>query len=118
MPGMGGPPPGAQPGGTGSATNPRPMQGSAAQSLTLVHTAIQMLQRALTGIPMGSDLHTSLLRAIQDLSRRTNMQQGDSAAQLQALAQMGKGIQQNPQAQALQRMAGAQGQGPGTPPAM
>ena len=125
-PGGGGAPP-PRPGGTGAVTNPRPMQGNAAQSLTLVHTALDALQRSLLGIPMGSELHTAILRCIQELSKKTNMDQGDKSSQLQQLAQMGKGLATNPQAAALNRMApggpggappppGPPGAGGGNPP--
>lgn len=78
--------------------------GNAAQAMALVHTAIDALQRALPGLPMGSELHTAVLRTVTELSRRTNNEQGDKGSQLQALAQMGHGLQANPQQQALQRM--------------
>jgi hypothetical protein len=118
-PAMGHPPQPQQPGGTGAVTAPRPQMGNQAQSLTLVHTALDALQRALVGIPMGSDLHTAILRCIQELSKKTNMEGGDKASQMQALAQMGRGLQQNPQQAALQRLQPPPGQpGPATPPAM
>jgi hypothetical protein len=112
-PGMGGPP--KQPGGTGAATVPRPQMGNAASSLTLVHTALEALQKALPGLPMGSELHTAVLRTVTDLSKRLGNEPGDKASQVQQLAQMGRGLQANPQAAALQRL---QGGGAPQPPAM
>jgi hypothetical protein len=85
-------------------TVPRPQMGNAAQALTLVHTAIDALQRALPGLPMGSELHTAVLRTVTELSRRTSNEGGDKGSQLQALSQMGRGLQQQPQQAALQRM--------------
>lgn len=106
---------GAPMGGTGAATAPRPMMGNAAQSLTLVHTALEALQKSLVGLPMGSEIHTAVLKSITDLSKRLDNQQGDKSSQLQALAAMSREVQSNPQAAAMQRM---QGGGQPQPPAM
>lgn len=91
------------------------MQGNAQQALTLVHTALEALQKALVGLPMGSELHTAVLKCVTNLAKNMNNSGGDKAAQIQALAQMGRGIQQNPQAEAMQRMGQPQ---PNQPPAM
>ena len=102
-------------GGTGPVTAPRPMMGSGAQSMTLVHTGLEALQKALVGIPMGSELHTAVLKAITDISRRMEGGGGDHAAQTQALAGMARENQSNPQAAVMQRMfpqAGGEQQAP------
>lgn len=114
-PGAGGPPKPAQPGGTGAATVPRQQMGNAASSLSLVHTGLEALQKALTGLPMGSEVHSAVLKAIMDISKRLESGGSDQASQMQALAQMGRGIQQNPQAAALQRMQPAPNAPPATP---
>jgi hypothetical protein len=105
-------------GGTGAVTQPRPMMGSGAQALTLVHTAMEALQKSLVGLPMGSELHTAVLKAITDISRRMDVGGGgDHAAQTQALAAMSRDIQSNPQAAVMQRMF-PQGGGAEQPPQM
>lgn len=91
-------------GGTGAATAPRPQMGNAAQSLTLVHTALEALQKSLIGLPMGSEIHTAVLKSITDLSKRLDNSQGDASSQIQALAAIGRNIQSNPQAAAMQKM--------------
>jgi hypothetical protein len=105
-------------GGTGAVTAPRPMMGTGAQSLTLVHTALEALQKSLVGLPMGSELHTAVLKAVTDISKRMNNESGDHSAQVQALAAMGRDAQTNPQAAAMQKMfpqPGAQPQPPAMP---
>lgn len=91
-------------GGTGAVTAPRPMMGAGQQGLTLVRTGIEALQKALQGLPMGSELHTAVLKAITDLTRRMGEGQQDHAAQIQALTGMARDTTQNPQAALMQRM--------------
>lgn len=91
-------------GGTGAATQMRPQMGAGAQGLTLVRTGVEALQKALVGIPMGSELHTAVLKAITDISRRMESGGGDKAGQTQALAAMARDNQSNPQAAVMQRM--------------
>lgn len=114
-PGM--PSPQMQPpqGGTGAVSSPRPMQGNAQQALTLIHTALEALQKSLVGLPMGSELHTTVLGCVTKLSKNMNNSGGDKAAQIQALAQMGRGMQQNPQADIMARMGQGQPQAPAMP---
>ena len=75
-PGMGGggAPPGSPPIGTGPATAPGPQAGSAAQGMSQVKLAVEMLQKSLVGIPMGSPLHNDVMKAISSLSK--NIAQG------------------------------------------
>jgi len=105
-------------GGTGQATTMRPMLGAGAQAMSMVRVAIEALQKALQGLPMGSELHTAVLKSITDLSRR--MEGGtDHAAQIQALAGLQRAAQGNPQAQAMQQQMMQHGGGaPGAAPQM
>jgi hypothetical protein len=104
-------------GGTGAASAPRPQMGNGAAALTLIHTAVEALQKSLVGLPMGTELHTKVLKAIVDLSKGMDNGGGDSASQIQALAAMGRDIQSNPQAAIMQKMfpQGAQNQPPAMP---
>lgn len=97
-------------------TAPKPMMGAGAQGLQLVHLAVEALTKALQGIPMGSELHTAVLKSITDLSRRMESGSGDQAAKMQSLMAMAREQQQNPQAAAMQRMS--QGGGQPQPPTM
>lgn len=113
-------PGGAPPaGGTGAVTTPRPMMGTGAQSLTLVHTGLEAFQKSLVGLPMGSKIHTAVLKAITDISKSMDNEGGDKSSQIQALAAMGRDAQANPQAAVMQKlMGGAAPGGAPQPPAM
>lgn len=102
-------------GGTGAATAPKPMMGAAAQAMALVRAGLEALQKSLGGLPMGSEIHTAVLKAVIDVSRRLEKgSDGDNAASTQALAQMARENQAQPQqAAAMARMMPG---GPGGPP--
>src|SRR6185312_14040593 len=66
----GAPPPGMPaPGGTGPAVSPGPMPGAAAHGESGVKTALELLQKALPTLPMGSKKHTAVLKAVTDLTK-------------------------------------------------
>jgi hypothetical protein len=97
------------------------MPGAGAQALTGVKLALEALQKSLPGIPMGSDIHTAVLKAITEISKHLDKagQDGDQASMIQQLAQMARGQQQAPpQAAAMQRMFPGAGGGQPQPPAM
>ena len=102
--GGGGPPSGAPTmpggpaaGGTGAAATASAMPGAGAQAMTGVKLALEALQKSLTGLPMGSDIHTAVLKAVTDISKHMakNDQGGDQTAMIQMLAQ--KAAQQQTQ---------------------
>ncbi len=116
----GGMPPG-QGGGTGAATTPQAMPGAGAQATTGVKLALEALQKSLVGIPMGSELHTAVLKAITDISKNLDKGGGgDQTAMIQQLAQMARGAQTQPppQAAAMQHMFPGAGGGQPQAPAM
>lgn len=119
MPPTGGAPPGmAPPGGTGAASAPQGMQGSGTQSVTAVKVALEALQKALPGLPMGSELHGAVLKAITDLSKHIEKAQGDSSAIIQQLGQLAAAARSSPQQGAMMRaMPPAPGAGAPPPPA-
>lgn len=115
-------PPGP-PGGTGAATHPSPMAGSAAQGMTAVKVALEALQKALPSLPLGSDIHGAALKAVTELSKHMNQDAGGgSGAMVQQLVQMARQAKEQPQQAAMMGMfpgggAGAgPGAGPGAPP--
>lgn len=101
-------------GGAGAATQHRPMMGSAMQGMSAVRAALELLQKALPGLPMGSELHTAVLKSVTDLTRRMTGPP-DQAANVQQMSAAARDGQQNPMADALQRMPGGAG-GPPPPP--
>jgi hypothetical protein len=72
MPGappMGGAPPSPAGGGTGPAAAHGPMAGNAAQGMAKVKVGLEALQSALPMIPMGSELHTDLMKAVSSIAK-------------------------------------------------
>lgn len=119
-PGMGSAPPGPQ-GGTGAAMQTGPMQGSAAQGMAAVKMGLEALQNSLTKIPMGSDLHTEVLKAITNISKHMAEGQGgaDPSSVIQQLvaAQRQQQQQPPPQAAAMHSMFPPAAGGGAQPPA-
>lgn len=116
LPGMGGgaPPGGGPPGGTGGAAMPTGMPGSAQSAETSVKLALEALQKALPGLPMGSDLHTVVLKAVSDIAKHMNKggsSQQDVMQQLVALAR-----QQQTKPNPMMGMAPSPGAMPGSGP--
>lgn len=117
MGGMGAPPPMHPPAGTGAATAPGPQAGAAAQGVTGVKLGLEMLQKALPGIPMGSPLHQKVMKAITDIGKEMGDGANDPAAQMQMLVQMARKAETDPARAAMMRaMPGAGGQPPGVAP--
>lgn len=126
MPPQGAPPPppgvhmpapgGAQGGGTGAATTAGPMAGAQQSSHAAIKMGLEAFQKALVGVPMGSELHTALLKAITDVSKNFAKEGSaggqDQSAMIQQLAQMARQQQQGPNPMAGMMPGGVQ------PPAM
>ena len=108
---MGGKPPmGPAPAGTGPAATPGAMAGNQRAGLEKVHIGLKALIDALPMLPLGSELQSEVMKAVQNVGK--HMQQGgaggDPAAIMQMLALMGREAKSgaNPmQAGALQQMS-------------
>lgn len=94
------------------ASSPTQDAGLAADSLSKVRTAVQMLETALPGLPMGSEPHKATLSAIQQLSKSVPPSNEVPGVQMTQLAGLG---QQAQQSQMLQQLAAAMGQGENVP---
>jgi hypothetical protein len=92
------------------------MAGSGAQGVNLVRTALEMLQKGLPSLPMGSDIHSAVLKSITDISKHVGQVAGagDPAAIVQQLAQLARQTQQAPVPPALG--SGGAPPPPGGPP--
>ena len=124
MPGMGAAPGAAPPmpgmgAGTGPAAHPGPHLGTQQQGLTGVKVGLESLQKALPQLPMGSELHTAVLKAIEQISSKLEKAgaPNDPSAVLQQLVEMARAAKVNPNAQAALPQ-GAPGAPPGGPPPM
>ena len=103
----------AQP-NTGAAAVPQGQQGNAAQAMSLVRNGLEMFQKALPMIPMGSPLHADILNTVSKVSKHMEHNEGNKGVDLQSLLQMARQASQQSPVQALNRMHPA----PNTPPAM
>lgn len=114
----GGPPPGGPPGGTGAAMVPGRMAGSAAQGANMLRAGLEMLQKALQVLPLGSEEHEETIKAVAALSKVVGKISGagDPAAMVQQLAQLARQAQQAPVPPAL--AGGAPPPGPPSAPPM
>lgn len=93
---------------------PQGNQGNTAQAMSLIRNAVEMMQKALPMIPMGSPLHADLLTALPKISKHMEEGQQNKGVDLQSLLQMARqSSQQSPMA-ALNRLH----PGGNTPPAM
>ena len=97
-------PPGSAAPNIGAAAQPQGNSGNAAQAMSLVRNALEMIQKALPMLPMGSPLHGDLLKAVSSMSKHIDQSQMNKGVDLQSLLQMVKqSSQQSPMA-ALNRM--------------
>lgn len=121
-PGAGGGPPGLPPGlmggppGIGPMGAPQGNPGNALAAISKVKSAVTLLQEALPAIPMGSDVHTDVLKAVGMLAKHSDQGQATDQSQItQLMAMIQKLATQQPNA-ALQRLAHPPG--PNAPPAL
>lgn len=91
-------PPAGPPGGVGPAAAPGHMAGSAVQGSNLLKAALEMLQKALPMLPLGSDEHNATIDAVKNLSKHIGPMAGggDPQAVIQQLAQLARQTQQAP----------------------
>lgn len=88
----------------GPVAVPQGNQGNTAQALTLVRNALEMMQKALPMIPMGSPLHGDLLRGISAISKNMDQSQDNKGVDVQSLLQQARQQSQQSPLQALNKM--------------
>lgn len=98
----------------GPIAAPQGNQGNLVQAMSLVRNGLEMLQKAIPLIPMGSPQHADLLRAVSMISKHMETNEGNKGIDLQSLLQMAREASQQSPVQALNRLHPA----PNTPPAM
>lgn len=116
LPAPGAPPaaPPGPPGGTGGATAPGPMMGNQAQGMAAVKVAMEALQKALPGIPMGSELHNEVLTALSKIGKHMQHPGGGGQDVIQQLVGMAREQHADPAKE--QALAGMMGGGAPPPP--
>ena len=121
MPGAPSPPP--QAGVAGPASAPGPMKGAVAGGAEKLKLGLKALQEALPSLPMGSSIHTAVLKALTDIGKAVEKEgggKGDPGAMIQQLVEMARNAKQSG-APAPQMPGGAppppgMGAGPPMPP--
>ena len=123
MPGVPSPPP--QAGVAGPASAPGPMKGAVAGGAEKLKLGLKALQEALPSLPMGSSIHTAVLKALTDIGKAVEKEgggKGDPGAMIQQLVEMARNAKQSG-APALQRPSAGgappppgMGAGPPMPP--
>lgn len=103
------------PSGAGAGAVPQGNQGNMAQALSLVRNGLEMFQKALPMIPMGSPQHADLLKAVQMVSKHLEQNEGNKGVDLQSLLQMARGASQQSPVQAANRMFPAPTAAPAMP---
>jgi hypothetical protein len=104
----------------GPGTTPGANQGNMAAARLDIGNGLKMLQRALPNVPMGSPLHTDLLKAVGQISKHMAQEGGEEQGGLHANSMMQmirQQAQQAPQLAAMRAMGGGP-TAPQQPPAM
>ena len=103
--------------GTGPAAAGAAAPGSAKQGMAALTAGLEMLQKALPQLPMGSKLHTSVLKAVSEIGKHLAEEGGgagkDPSALIQQLVEAARGAKVNPAS-----MAALPGGAGGPPPMM
>jgi len=96
MPGAPSPPP--QAGVAGPASAPGPMKGAVAGGAEKLKLGLKALQEALPSLPMGSSIHTAVLKALTDIGKAVEKDgggKGDPGAMIQQLVEMARNAKQS-----------------------
>ena len=105
LPGQPAPAMAPAPANVGAVSVPQGNQGNQVQAMSLVRNALEMLQKALPMIPMGSPAHADLLKAVASISKHMEHDAGNKGVDLQSLLQMARQASQQSPIQALNRMS-------------
>ena len=99
MPMMPGAPPSPPPAGAvGPASAPGPMKGAAASGMEKLKLSLKGLQEALPALPMGSAVHTAVLKALTEIGKAVEKgggAQADPGAMIQQLVEMARNAKQS-----------------------
>ena len=96
MPGAPSLPP--QAGVAGPASAPGPMKGAVAGGAEKLKLGLKALQEALPSLPMGSSIHTAVLKALTDIGKAVEKEgggKGDPGAMIQQLVEMARNAKQS-----------------------
>lgn len=100
--------------GAGAGSVPQGNPGNALAALSMVQTAVGLLQKALPAIPMGTPAHNDVLKSVSTLSKHV-ADAHDSQSQIQQLM---AAIQQTAAAKPQEALARLAATSPAVPPAL
>ncbi len=106
----------AAPPGGGPVSMPQGNPGTSLKALANVQTALMLLQEALPSLPLGSAVHTSVLKSVGDIAKNLPQQGAGDQQQMSALQQLQAKLAQQQPNNALQAMA--KPPGAGAPPVL
>lgn len=88
--------------------------------MTQLKLGVEALQKALPGLPMGSEMHTAVLKALGDIGKHMKHEGGSEGQPdvMQALVALARQKSAQPQNPMLAQLAGGGGGGGGPPPPM
>ena len=103
----------------GPATMGQGNPGNVASAMMQVKNAVEMLQKALPSIPMGTPLHEKVLKVTSELAKELSQTGGgeNQALQLQSLVQQLRSQSQQQPMSALSKLSPSQPSSPAMPPA-
>lgn len=103
----------------GPATMGQGNPGNVASAMMQVKNAVEMLQKALPSIPMGTPLHEKVLKVTSELAKELSQTGGgeNQALQLQSLVQQLRSQSQQQPMSALSKLYPSQPSSPAMPPA-
>lgn len=101
----------------GPAAAPHGNPGNTTQSLSLLRSALENMQKALPSIPMGTELHNAVIDAVKKIGSHMTEMQDSPQMKMQGLLQMIQQMKAGQPNQALAGMAGGGGAPGGQPPA-
>lgn len=87
-----------QAGVAGPASAPGPMKGAVAGGAEKLKLGLKALQEALPSLPMGSSIHTAVLKALTDIGKAVEKEgggKGDPGAMIQQLVEMARNAKQS-----------------------
>lgn len=104
----------APPGNLGPHTIPQSNPGNVLQAMEKLHAATKMITETIPMIPMGTPLHTAVLKVATDLTKHLGEAKTSAQGQIQQLLQAVHSQRQAGQMQTLNRVSPP----PNQPPAM
>ena len=109
---------GAPPANLGGVTIPQSNPGNAKGAMEKLHAAAQLINDAIPQIPLGTPLHSAVLKIATDLNKHIGEAKEHAQGTIQTMLQAIQQMRQNPRLGAMGGAPGGAPQPPPQPPAM